>query len=680
MTYPSHAGSSVNEVANAYMGNPQALQQRVQQGNGITPELVDMLAQQLLNSKLEAAKNEMAISNGQNQPTVKQMQQDSAMQSARQEIAQKLGLPGLMNQGQAVPQPAGGQQGPQGAPQGGPPQSPQQPQQAPTVNAAQGGLMRIPSNLPASYAGGGIIAFDGRNGSVVPETYVDSYTGEEVTLPKNEDKSAPFWKTLIKPEAEAYEKPRETQADVDLQNKIISPSSTKETTANYVPRNTTIQSLINALVGVESGGDTEAVSKQGARGSMQIMPGTFKDYAKPGESYDNDTDRRAAATRKIMADYKYYGGDTDKVLAAYIGGRGAVLADGTIRDDIKDAEGTTPAAYVAKVNARMGSVQPSRTAKDNSIGVANDVSAEYKPKSEDAGLAGLAKQDPLREAITKRTISTLERTPEDAMKSEVDLRESMTGQSTRDAIESMKRMIAKREDLQAKEQANRPDKFLGIFNRAGLAALDPSSSTPWKNVSNAVEAERLGYAKQDAGYQTDIETLNKAMYDAIASNDIGKYNAAVKAKVDLENRQDKASTTGENMLSHDATNARLREDKAARLEQVRQHDIRLAGENVEKVRQAQEKIQETAAKNAQASLQDNEEYRMAKLGILPYTQSKTPLNDKQKAELAQLRSKIALIENKALIAAGGKPVNGSVDQVPTGTTKTTKSGITYTVS
>lgn len=118
--------------------------------------------------------------------------------------------------------------------------------------------------------------------------------------------------------------------------------------------NPDILRLVGAITGVESGGDSEARSVQGARGSMQIMPATFKQYAMAGESYDNDADRRAAATRKIQSDYDYYDGDVEKVAAAYIGGRGAVRKDGTIRDDVADKLGTTPAKYAANVVARMG--------------------------------------------------------------------------------------------------------------------------------------------------------------------------------------------------------------------------------------------------------------------------------------------------------------------------------------
>ncbi len=115
--------------------------------------------------------------------------------------------------------------------------------------------------------------------------------------------------------------------------------------------------LIDAIRRAESGGsaDPDVTSSQGAKGDMQITPATFRDYARPGESFDNPADREAAAVRKIRADYAYYGGDPHKTAAAYLGGGGAVLADGRIRYDVADANGTTPLAYAEKV---VGSPAP----------------------------------------------------------------------------------------------------------------------------------------------------------------------------------------------------------------------------------------------------------------------------------------------------------------------------------
>lgn len=97
------------------------------------------------------------------------------------------------------------------------------------------------------------------------------------------------------------------------------------------------------------GSNADAISSQGAAGIAQITPPTFSDYAKPGEAFGNEEHRTRAALRKIAADYSNYGGDEAKTAAAYIGGRGAVQANGAIKTGVADANGTTPAAYAQRV-------------------------------------------------------------------------------------------------------------------------------------------------------------------------------------------------------------------------------------------------------------------------------------------------------------------------------------------
>jgi hypothetical protein len=94
----------------------------------ITPQLLDLLAMQKVEADKKAAAQQLAMASGQPQPTIAQGLQQRAMQSARQEIAQKMGLGDLA---QAKP------------PAGPMPQ----------------GLANVPTNLPTEYRGGGIIAF-----------------------------------------------------------------------------------------------------------------------------------------------------------------------------------------------------------------------------------------------------------------------------------------------------------------------------------------------------------------------------------------------------------------------------------------------------------------------------------------------------------------------------------------
>jgi|694.fasta_scaffold19662_2 hypothetical protein len=94
----------------------------------ITPQLLDLLAMQKVKSDKDAAARQLAMVSGQTPPTVAKGLEQDAMNSARQEIAQKMGLAGLA-------------------------------QSQPPAGPMPQGLAGAPTNLPTQYRGGGIIAF-----------------------------------------------------------------------------------------------------------------------------------------------------------------------------------------------------------------------------------------------------------------------------------------------------------------------------------------------------------------------------------------------------------------------------------------------------------------------------------------------------------------------------------------
>jgi hypothetical protein len=123
-----------------------------QNPTGVTPQLLDLLAMQKVDADKKAAAQALAMSSGQaNMPTVAQSIEQQALNSARGEIAQKLGLAGLMQQ-QA-------------------PQMPQMPAQ---------GIASASSPLPQTYQGGGIVAFASRG--EVPEAEEDVYSPEGILV------------------------------------------------------------------------------------------------------------------------------------------------------------------------------------------------------------------------------------------------------------------------------------------------------------------------------------------------------------------------------------------------------------------------------------------------------------------------------------------------------------------
>ena len=147
--------TTVNDIASLFMGNPGALQNRIQKEQqskpGIPPDLKELLALQQIQEQLQASQQQQALQNPQNQPTVAQSLQQAAKQAlmARQVQAQQMQM---------------AKEGQMGLPQGLP-----QPQHQPET-----GLDQIQSNL-GEYYGGGIVAFDGTEGSQVKDKYETPY-------------------------------------------------------------------------------------------------------------------------------------------------------------------------------------------------------------------------------------------------------------------------------------------------------------------------------------------------------------------------------------------------------------------------------------------------------------------------------------------------------------------------
>lgn len=151
---------SAQGIASLYMGNPGALQQRIQQEQkakpGLPPDLQKMLALQIVTNETDAAKKQKAMDQLQQMggqqgepPTVMQTLQQQAQQKsqaqtqqARQQAEQR-GLPAAM-------------MGAQG--------EPAQPEAQPEAEVAQGGIDQLPSEF--QMAGGGIVAF--AEGAEVP--------------------------------------------------------------------------------------------------------------------------------------------------------------------------------------------------------------------------------------------------------------------------------------------------------------------------------------------------------------------------------------------------------------------------------------------------------------------------------------------------------------------------------
>lgn len=122
-----------------------------------------------------------------------------------------------------------------------------------------------------------------------------------------------------------------------------------------------LQDFIDAIRAQESGGDPNAVSPQGARGSMQITEGTFNQFKQGKERFNNEADRNAAATRYIT----YLGDQTDwdahKMAEGYIAGVGG------IGKNRRDALGTSTQSYANQIVSRLANKAEAAPVSQNDI-------------------------------------------------------------------------------------------------------------------------------------------------------------------------------------------------------------------------------------------------------------------------------------------------------------------------
>jgi soluble lytic murein transglycosylase-like protein len=86
--------------------------------------------------------------------------------------------------------------------------------------------------------------------------------------------------------------------------------------------------LVRAVIQVESGFDPSAVSSKGARGLMQLMPGTAKRF---GVTHVHDPEQNIRGGIRYLAKLvEMFDGDLPRALAGYNAGENAVLRHGGI--------------------------------------------------------------------------------------------------------------------------------------------------------------------------------------------------------------------------------------------------------------------------------------------------------------------------------------------------------------
>ena len=143
-----------------------------------------------------------------------------------------------------------------------------------------------------------------------------------------------------KPETLVYDPAEEARKETE---RLFGPDAVKEAAEQKLDPKV-LAAIQQGIYGNESDygrAKTDKPNYAGARGPMQIMPGTFDWMKKSGiipKDYDikNPEQNRAAGNALIAHYYNKYEGDPAKVFAAYYAGPGSINKDGTINSHWKD--------------------------------------------------------------------------------------------------------------------------------------------------------------------------------------------------------------------------------------------------------------------------------------------------------------------------------------------------------
>lgn len=126
-------------------------------------------------------------------------------------------------------------------------------------------------------------------------------------------------------------------------------SSVSAAIATAAERHQVSPQLVEAVAWQESRLNQSAISPKGARGVMQLMPGTARELGVDAHDLASNVDGGTAYLAKMM---KLFDGDLVRALAAYNAGPGAVLKHGGVPPYAETQ------AYVAAVLNRLSRSAP----------------------------------------------------------------------------------------------------------------------------------------------------------------------------------------------------------------------------------------------------------------------------------------------------------------------------------
>ena len=274
--------SEVDMIKTAYGGNPQALNNK---------DIFHVIAARGLINDINAGANQLAASVQNDPNSVAIQQEETLLNNSRAQLIAEL-APGIQQKGQRSMQ----RQAMMG----------QQPMRQPMQ-----GVAGIPANNMLRAAQGGIVGFNGTNGSQVKDSSFPDLSGDG----------------------------KITRKDILIGSGVIDKkeggvigyagpdgSSVEQTDSDDIDEFGGMNDLLTALMIAESGGDPTAVSRAGAEGAYQIMPSTAADpgYGVPpmkGSRFDPEASREFAK-QYLQAMLDRYDGDTEAALIAYNAGPG----------------------------------------------------------------------------------------------------------------------------------------------------------------------------------------------------------------------------------------------------------------------------------------------------------------------------------------------------------------------
>ena len=190
-------------------------------------------------------------------------------------------------------------------------------------------------------------------------------------------------KTLLLPD-----KLTRVEAEVQQKTKLLEVDRVVAAARSMVPAQTgavtgAAPDLATAIHQQESGGRP---------GDYQIQPGTWEQYAKPGESIGNPADQKAVYGR-ILADLNARaGGDPARVAVGYFSGPGNIAPPGSPtpwKEDRADRNGKTVSSYVADIQKRLSGA-PTESSRADAFAVQRQAvinDASLKPDVREAALA-----------------------------------------------------------------------------------------------------------------------------------------------------------------------------------------------------------------------------------------------------------------------------------------------------